>query len=913
MSAARHALVKEIFLAVREQPLADRAGYLAQRCEGDEDLEQEVCSLLLRLPKEEGDSLEDDEATPLFPGSGVEDLSIANYKVLQKLGEGGMGEVYEAEQQQPVRRRVALKVLKGGLATREVLVRFESERQALAMMNHPNIARVFEAGTTEHMQPYFAMELVHGTPITDYCDRHRLSNEERLRLVAKVCAGVQHAHQKGIIHRDLKPSNILVAIEDGEAVPKIIDFGVAKATAQPLTEHTLFTQLGQWIGTPEYMSPEQAEMTGLDIDTRSDVYSLGVLLYELLVGARPFDSAELRRVGLDEVRRRIREDEPTRPSTQVSKRGDEARDVARKRRTDVANLVQQLRGDLDWVTMKALEKDRTRRYASPADLAADLERHLRHEPVTACPPSLLYKVGKFVRRNRLAVFAAGVVVSAVLLGLVMTGLALRQTRIEAARAQQVATFLEELIADFNPFLNRTVVSMESLLDQAVERLDTELVGQPLVQARLLRRIGVAYKDLGQFDRAGPVLERSHRLFEAELGEDHLEVATSLYELGWLAWEAGDYPGSLRFKEEGLAVQRRTLDSSDPRLAEGDVEVAFMLRALGEFDRAEDLYTRALAAMERDLGADHVSVARTLLFQGILYNSSGDYRRAREVLERSVRIRTAALGADHLQTAWALRTLARTQRLQGDYENGLATAQRSLTLMEVGLGPEHSDLSFTLATLGLLQSEVGNFAEAQPLLERSLALRERALGADHPEVGLSLFKLSWLHLERGDFVTAGPLLERSLAIARRTLPASHLQTAWRVHALSRQRVGMGLTEEALALQREALEIALTTGGAENPVHAAHFSHLGVLLREMGDLEAARESLEHGLALRERLLGPSHRQVADDLHELAVLYAALGESKRAGESFERALQMYRTTVGDGHPALVRYSKAYEAWKQ
>ena len=350
------------------------------------------------------------DSAPMTPGK-----QIGRYRLLQRIGEGGMGEVWEAEQLEPVKRRVALKVIKRGMDTQRVVARFEAERQALAMMNHANVARVFDAGETPRGRPYFVMEYVKGDRITSYCDRNRLSTQQRLELMRQVCDGVQHAHQKGIIHRDLKPSNILVTLEgSSEPTPKIIDFGVAKATHHQLTEATLFTELGQMIGTPEYMSPEQAEMTGVDVDTRTDVYSLGVVLYELLTGALPFGSRELREAGLAEIQRRIREDDPPRPSTRVSSLGKESVDVAQHRRTETPELVRRLRGDLDWITMKALEKDRSRRYASPADLAADLERHLRDEPVEAASPSLAYRSRKFVRRHKIGV-AAGVAVLAMLL------------------------------------------------------------------------------------------------------------------------------------------------------------------------------------------------------------------------------------------------------------------------------------------------------------------------------------------------------------------------------------------------------------------------------------------------------------------------------------------------------------------
>jgi serine/threonine protein kinase len=340
------------------------------------------------------------------------------YHTIGVLGEGGMGIVYLAEQREPVRRRVALKILKSGDAGSTVLARFESESQALALMDHPNIARVYDAGTTASGRPYFAMEYVPGIPITDYCDRNLLGFRERLTLFQQVCQAVHHAHQKGIIHRDLKPSNVLVMLQDGKPVPKVIDFGVAKAVNQRLVERTLFTEIGMLIGTPEYMSPEQADLTGLDVDNTTDIYSLGVLLYELLVGALPFDSRTLRKAGYAEIQRVIRDTEPPKPSTRLSTMGQGAQEVARHRRSDVRTLVRLLRGDLEWITMKALEKDRTRRYVSASDFAADIGRHLASEPVSAGPPSLTYRLSKAVRRNRGKIAAVAAVLAALAFGLI---------------------------------------------------------------------------------------------------------------------------------------------------------------------------------------------------------------------------------------------------------------------------------------------------------------------------------------------------------------------------------------------------------------------------------------------------------------------------------------------------------------
>jgi serine/threonine protein kinase/tetratricopeptide (TPR) repeat protein len=419
-----------VFSAARRLPAGERSAYLDEACAGEAAMRQRL-EELLRVNESEGDFLENPARADLAAGAIQSEAlprtvsvsekpgdRIGRYKLLENIGEGGWGVVYVAEQSEPVRRRVALKVIKLGMDTKQVVARFEAERQALALMDHPNIAKALDAGATDAGRPYFVMELVRGIRITDYCDHHHLTTKERLGLFIRVCQAIQHAHQKGIIHRDIKPSNILVVLHDVEPVPKIIDFGIAKATEGRLTEATIYTQLHHFIGTPAYMSPEQAGMSGLDIDTRSDIYSLGVLLYELLAGRTPFDARELAASGLDAMRKTICEREPVRPSTRLAAlQGEELTTTARGRSSDAPKLLRQIKGDLDWIVMKCLEKDRTRRYETVNGLAMDLERHLKNEPVTACSPSPLYMFGKMVRRNKTAVAAMSAVMAALVLGL----------------------------------------------------------------------------------------------------------------------------------------------------------------------------------------------------------------------------------------------------------------------------------------------------------------------------------------------------------------------------------------------------------------------------------------------------------------------------------------------------------------
>jgi len=527
-----------IFAEALRLPPEERAAYLAQATSGNAELRQRVESLLGSYGA--GDFLEQAAAIQLrqtlhvtVPLTEKAGDTIGRYKLLQQIGEGGCGVVYMAEQAEPVRRRVALKIIKLGMDTKSVIARFEAERQAVAMMDHPNIAKVFDAGATETGRPYFVMELVRGMKITDYCDEAKLSTGARLDLFIQVCQAIQHAHQKGIIHRDIKPSNILVSANDGVLVPKVIDFGIAKATSgQQLTDKTLFTAFEQFIGTPAYMSPEQAVITNVDIDTRSDIYALGVLLYELLTGRTPFDAKELLAIGLDEMRRTIREQEPQRPSTRLSTLAqNELSTTAQRRGLDAPKLVSELRGDLDWIVMKALEKDRARRYETANGLATDIQRHLNNEPVVACPPSNLYRFQKLVRRNKVAFAAGAAVFASLLVALgVSTWLLVREraakreqdrlraeaqakeriAQAEAAKSEQVARFLRETLKSLGPSAawgaDRTV--LQEMLRQTGERLGRGLTNQPDIAVSLRLSLAETYDELGLYEALEEIAEET---------------------------------------------------------------------------------------------------------------------------------------------------------------------------------------------------------------------------------------------------------------------------------------------------------------------------------------------------------------------------------------------------------------------
>ncbi len=808
MSSEHHAKVKALFVAACELPPGQRLEFLQRECGSNHALSDEVQELLRYHQAET--TQESSRSTAM-----LDDLeSIVNFKVLQRIGEGGMGEVYEAEQTHPIRRRVALKVIKWGMDTKEVLARFESERQALALMNHPNIAKVHDAGMTESGRPFFSMEYVKGVPLTDYCDTHRLSTEQRLQIFIQVCMGVQHAHQRGVIHRDIKPSNILVMIQDDEAVPKIIDFGIAKATSQRLTERTVFTELGQWIGTPEYMSPEQAEMTGLDIDTRTDVYSLGVVLYELLVGAQPFDSTTLRSAGFDEMRRRIREEEPLRPSTRLT-HGDCDSDVAaERRRTSATNLARELKGDLDWIVMKALEKDRTRRYATPMELAADVQRHMDDEPVEASPPSTGYRLKKFVRRNRVAVATASLVVTALILGTIGTGIGMVRAKREARTAQQVIQLMSEVLGGMNPTgAYGHTESIDEVLDRGVEQIDQTLQGQPLVEAYLKDLIGRVYMGMGEFLKARPVLEDAYAIRLAELGDSVSSVGDSLDILGVARMLTGDYKDALAVLEEAVVVYEGTVGPDHGAVGYTLTNICYVQWRLGNYDKAMDYCDQAIANLERNFGVDGLAVATPLFNQAIVLRELGEHRQALAVSRRALSIRETHLGPDHTAVGWALHDLALCHEFIGEYDTARALQERAMAIQIEALGPESNAVSMSLTRLAVAKKADGDLEAARDMFQRALEIRENAMGVDHPDLVWLLLPYAHLLRDLGEEPAARRMFERNIAVAEKWYGSRHMETAVALAGLAYHEYAVGNVGEAHELMERSLETQIRVVGAQ----------------------------------------------------------------------------------------------------
>jgi eukaryotic-like serine/threonine-protein kinase len=812
------------------------------------------------------------------------------YKVREEIGEGGMGSVYLAEQLRPVKRRVALKLIKAGMDSRAVLARFESERQALALMDHPNIAKVFDAGTTENGRPFFVMELVKGIPLTDYCDQHRLGLLERLALFRQICSAVQHAHQKGIIHRDLKPSNILVESHDGTAVPKVIDFGLAKAmSGLQLTEQSLYSAFGTVAGTPLYMAPEQATFNAIDVDTRADVYALGVILYELLTGSTPIERETFKKSAIDEMLRLIRDVEPPVPSSRIST-SVTLPSLAATRQIEPSRLGRYLRGDLDWIVMKSLAKERQRRYDSPITLAHDIERFLNHEPVSAGPPTAAYRFKKFVRRNRAQVVAASLVLLALLGGVVGTTLGLieatRQRKIavaetaereearkaEASQRQQAERRLSqiekanEILGSIFEHLNPKneekdgkplAARLGERLDQATAQIEGEAIGDPLTVARMQNTLGLSQLGLGQPDKAIMLFTKARATFTAQLGPDH----------------------------------------PDTIFSGGNLALGY--QDAGQLERAVKLFEEALRLTTVRLGPDHEDTLTLSNNLAIAYHAAGKPDLALPIFQETLKFRQAKLGPDHPRTLDSMNNLAEGYRDAGKLDRALPLHEETLALKRLKLGPDHSDTITSVNNLAMSYQAAGKVDRAVPLFEEALRLTRAKLSPDHPSTLTIMNNLALSYLSTSKLDRAVAILEETLALQKSKLGHDHPSTLRSMNNLAMAYRDAGKLDRALALLEETLALKKVRLGADHPETIATINNLALALQGAGRFDRAIPLFEETLGLARNKLGQDHPSTLTILKNLADGYQLAGKPDRALPLLREAALLWKHSPGADSP--------------
>jgi serine/threonine protein kinase/tetratricopeptide (TPR) repeat protein len=837
-----------------------------------------------------------------------EGASVGPYKLLQELGAGGMGVVYMAEQQHPVRRKVALKIIKPGMDTREVLARFEAERQALSMMDHPNIARVLDANSTQTGSPYFVMELVKGVPMTEYCDMEKLDTRQRLELFIDVCRAVQHAHQKGIIHRDLKPLNILVSMGDSGPVPKVIDFGVAKAIGTNLTEKTLFTRINQPVGTPAYMSPEQAEMTGLDIDTRSDIYALGVLLYELLTGTTPLSAKRLVSASFLEMQRIIREEEPQRPSTRLSTLGDaKLSSLAGKRKIEPTRLGAKIEEELDWIVMKALEKDRTRRYDTAAAFAQDVDNFLKGEMVLARPPSTAYRLSKFARRYKSWIATAAAMILLLIAGTVVsTWQAIRAKRAEevatqernvARSAQREAEEARDREKTINAFLVNAFrspdaerdgrqITVAELIDRAADDVATEFKDKPLTKADLLGALGTTYKSLGMPQEAISLLTQAQEVWQANglanrpdvlmrlttlasayfdagdhkraqdlysssllkmrvslKSENKLTMATGRY-MADILLAAGQTKAAIGLYEEVLKQQRAHLAADDKETLITEANLAFAQHRIGRSDEAIEGLEAVLQKYRDSLGGESPRTLETMNLLATVNLEADKIRKAIELFEETHKRRQEVLGPTHWATLNTAGLLAQAYRRDGQTDKAISVHEATLDQLRDTLSPTHPRTLVSMNNLAVALGQGGRAGEGIALLKDALEKMQVEMPADHPETLKAATNLAHLYWTTGAVEDALRVQQEVMKESRRIHEADDVRTLTAEVRLVEIYVAKRAFVEAALLAEEVLD-KLGAGPEHAPMLATLQPPYAAALVSQGKFEQARGLAQQAL--------------------------------------------------------------------
>lgn len=794
---------RELFDVCIDLAPAERQSYLEQHCP-DLSLRERVLRLLRAHEKP---ALLD---TPLEETNHRHPARIGPYEIIRPIGEGGMGIVYEALQTQPVRRHVAVKIVRLGLDSRQVISRFEAERQALAAMDHPFIAKVLDAGEDDSGRPYFAMELVQGTPLTEFSDANRLTLRQRLSLFVLICQAVQHAHQKGVVHRDLKPSNILVSADGNSTLPRIIDFGIAKAVGPAQSDDTALTLHGQTVGTPVYMSPEQAGMDGLDIDTRSDIFSLGVILFQMLAGVLPRDPAD---GGVHRFLAELADPNVNFPyaSGRLEKLPpEELRRIADLRSTTPQDLLKELKGDLDWIVFAATEKERAHRYPTATALADDIERYLSNRPVRARPPSGRYLLGKFLRRNAGGVAAAAVALAAILAGTAGVTIALLKAQAaektalrEAETARRVTAFLTGLFETADPNEARgSTITVKELLDRGAARLARELRGDPLIEARLSQTLARVHNSLGLYPRSLELAKRAVAL--AERHNDRALLASSLMALGQAQQRSAGYAAARGSFERALRLRETLLGPSHVEVAEAANSLAGVYWQLEDPDEALKLYQRSLAIYESHYGPDHPDIGSTLRGISMVHEQAGRNQEALDAAVRALKVLEFTLGPDHPTVADALDSVGILHRDMKQPALARPLHERALELRLRVLGPDHPVVAYSYLNLGRMAAEQNDLNGAQPFYEKGLALRERTLGANHPRTADVAESYAILEARRGRLAESQKLFERSLASYLASYGPTHSETLESRRNLAILLAMRGRNDEAIEQLREAAE-------------------------------------------------------------------------------------------------------------